>query len=707
MAFGKKKPDPTEQIVCGILDSQNADIMVFRSDCEVLFANECARRRLGDDAGNPNCRRGFSTAWPDICNNCPVDTGKTEMPQVFDVHSREGRVFEATVNTIQWLDGREAYLMSLRDLHDERGATQKLYNMAYVDHLTSAPNRQKLRETFDAAQKSIISKKAAGVLAIFDLDNFKNINDTYGHNTGDEMLRKLIEHLEDDAAFKGHIYRLGGDEFVLLYLDRPDKFVSPQQMQEYYQNLLHGAFLSYTLPYIEDSCTLSMGAAFFPVHGNSYSELLRKADIALYKAKASGRNQLVIFEDHYDSAKKFKDLYINIQPILTSAGRTVGYEMVDSANTRAAGSGEDEMNLAEFDRTMDALGMDALEGDTLYFIGYSNQLLSFSVRKSLPKNKFVIQILLNGPISAVQMDKYIELHKYGYKLALDGVNMHNASTKLMGMASYVKFARYGIDLAQQQRMIEKYPNVRFIATGVDDGETLKIYKNAGFMLFQGVFFSQPMVVKKTKDIDPLKVNYYRLLKLSSTTDYVDFKEISDVIASDVALSYKLLRLLNSAAVGLRNNISSIDTAVTYLGEENLKKWISMLALRGVANDKPLELVRISLIRAQFGELLAPHFTPKRNPKHVFLTGMFSLLHIALEKTKEELLAEMPVAEEIRESLLTARGPHSDLLAFFAAYEYGDWDDVGRFARANGISDRLINDSYLAAMKWYNSLANSD
>ena len=123
-------------------------------------------------------------------------------------------------------------------------------------------------------------------------------------------------------------------------------------------------------------------------------------------------------------------------------------------------------------------------------------------------------------------------------------------------------------------------------------------------------------------------------------------------------------------------------------------------------SRPLEIVRVSLVRAQFGELLAPHFVPRRNAKHVFLTGMLSLLHIALERPREEVLDEVSVAEDIRDSLLTKTGPYSDLLRFFEMYEYANWDEVSQFGKENGLSASLINDSYLEAVKWYNGLVNA-
>jgi EAL and modified HD-GYP domain-containing signal transduction protein len=504
-----------------------------------------------------------------------------------------------------------------------------------------------------------------------------------------------------DKDFNGHIYRLGGDEFVLFYNEPAGSFPALDAARDHYKRLFKKAFLSYTLPNIDQSCTLSMGVAFFPQHGFSASELLRKADIALYRAKSEGRNRLIFFEDRYDSAKKFKDLYINIQPVLTSAGVTYGYELVDRGNEGK--DDEDSLNLADFNRTLDALGLGDIENNTKYFISLTNQLLSPAVLNNLPKDKFVVQIYLKGLPTPEELEKYRQLRGSGYTLSVTGLTKDNALPAMMELAHFCKFQAGAVDTYHQRKMILEYPSKHFIAGDVNTPKALEEAKQSGFKLFQGFFFSQPALLKKTKDIDPLKVNYLRLIKLTSTEAYVDFREISSVIATDVAMSYKLLRLLNSAAVGLRNPVSSIDMAVAYLGEDSLKKWVALLALRGVASDQPLELIRLSLIRAQFGELLAAHLKPKRAPQSVFMVGLFSLLHIALEKSKEELFEEIPVSDEIKNSLLSADGPHSDLVTFFNNYEYANWDEVTRFAETNGLSDRFVSDAYIAAVTWYNDL----
>lgn len=706
MIIKKNKNTNIERSLKSILDSFDSDVVIVRNDsCDILLMNEAARRRIdAEGLSNTNCKSGYSYVYPELCKNCPRKAAPKTEPGAFDIKDKNGRIFSVISNAVEWIDGKPAAAFIARDVDEERSAKTIMYNLAYFDQLTGIPNRQKLKEDFEKALKVSKNDRICGVFAVLDLDNFKNINDNYGHTTGDEMLIRITAYLEGNDKFKGHLYRLGGDEFVLFFTERLANFESQAEVRSYYQQMLQKSLLSYTMPNIESECTLSIGVALYPAHGETLSELLRKADIALYKAKNEGRNRVVLFEDEYDASKKFKDLYINMQPILLKNGNTYGYELVDSDKSEKENDGT--LSLSQIDRTLDALGLNDIKDRTRYFISFSKQLFNKTVLKNLPRNKFIIQIDASETCTEEQMMIFKQLQANGYMLALSNINSSNINNSLLSLAEYCKFAPEGISVGDQISMISANPTKTFIAADVNTNEEFDVAQRRGFKLFQGYFFNQPVVVKKEKDIEPLKANYFRLLQLTSTDEYVDFNEISAVISSDVALSYKLLRLLNSASVGLHTRVSSILTALTFLGEENLKQWISVLALRGVSDEKPLELVRMSLIRARFGENLASSFKPPMDEKHVFMAGLLSLLHIALDKTKEELLDEIPVADKIRQSFLGNDGPYSGLLEFFKYYECANWDEITRFSEENDIGCYTINNAYVNAVKWCNDLMNA-
>ena len=387
-------------------------------------------------------------------------------------------------------------------------------------------------------------------------------------------------------------------------------------------------------------------------------------------------------------------------------GKTYGYELIDSSYAGKTARNGLNLNFTEVNRAIDALNLRDLETDAHYFISYSNQLSAKALLENFPKDKFIISARLPDKYSAKDLEPYHALHARGCLLAISGLDGLPPPQEILQLFDYFSFAPGAIS-KMQKRVIDANPHKTFIASGVDTRESLEHAKKLGFRLFQGQFFNQPTVAKKEKSIDPLKLNYMQLLKLVTTDAYIDFTQVSKIISEDLALSYKLLRLLNSVAIGPRNRITSIPMAVSYLGEVKLKKWIALLAMRGAFSDKPPELVRVSLIRARFGELLAPYANPDYDPDQVFMFGLFSLLHIMLDMTPEGIFAELPMPDEIRRSMLTDTGAYSSLLKFFKSYEIANWDDVTAFADCHGLTGEMINDSYIKAINWYNSMVGLD
>lgn len=702
--FEKRKNERLTGIVGRVLDSQTSDIVVVRpSSCRILYTNTSAKSHVPEEQRDSSrCEKGYLGYFPGLCSRCPGGPDGRDalgsLPVTFDTLDENRRMFEVTISSLTWTDGKPALMYTLRDVHEARSATARLYEMAYRDPLTGIPNRRRFKEDVESLEHEIATGRLYGMVGIIDLDNFKAVNDTYGHHIGDFMLRALADYLEGIPAFSGHLYRLGGDEFALLYSGTtfiPD----PRQ---HFEHLLGGVLRAYSLPNIDVSCTLSMGASFFPDHGMLYSDLLRKADIALYEAKSEGRNRLAFFRDELDASQSLRDIYINIRPVLDSAGITFGYELIDSSPPL---NGEDgSMQLTEYNRTIDMLELDDLCSRACYFITYTRQMLS-SPPSGL-RHKFIIEVRVDPATGMELLGDFIKLRENGFRIALSGLRAADIAEPLLSVCDFVRIdMEAGGDA--ERRLIEKNPHKVFIAAGVDSHVLYEQARERGYTLFQGFYFREaPPITTTTKDIEPIRYNYYRLLQLSSTEGYMDFDEVSRVISSDLALSYRLLKLLNSAALALPNRISSISMAVAYLGEEHLKRWIALLGMRGIAPGKPPELVRISLVRARFGELLAPHFKLRRDPRHVFLVGLISLLGVAMDRPLSMVLEEMPLHEDISSSLLTKTGPHSDLLAFFGHYECANWDEVVRFTEQSGITSHVINEAYMSAVKWANGLVNT-
>lgn len=323
----KKKTESQMSVLFGILDAQDNDVVIVNRHCEILHMNYAARSHFSGTAAFLSCKNCCADRIPELCGNCPNKRfGMFNRTENIEIADKNGIYYSARYCAIRWIDGSLCTAIFLHNIDEEHSVQEKLYSLAYIDQLTGIANRTKLREDLDETGERIIISKTSGALAIFDLDNFKTINDNYGHNVGDIMLKRLTSHLENDEDFKGHLYRLGGDEFVLLFKDTNNRFQSLNECRNYYHRLLSGTMQSYTLPHIEARCTISMGVSFFPWHGHGFSDLLRKADIALYRAKANGKNQICFFDDGFDTMQShgFRDIYINIQPVMDHKTRVVG-----------------------------------------------------------------------------------------------------------------------------------------------------------------------------------------------------------------------------------------------------------------------------------------------------------------------------------------------------------------------------------------------
>jgi len=205
----------------------------------------------------------------------------------FDASGRK-RWFDIIVNEI--CDGSGRLIVVSRDITHQKKSEEEAIWMARHDALTGLPNRALLQDRLDQMLDDA-GPAMTGALLIVDVDNFKSINDTLGHDAGDALLCAFADHLRAAAAGDDIVARTGGDEFALILAARSDAEVE-RTAEKIFERLrepfAHGGRLI--------DCGASIGASFIPRDGKLRSEIMKAADIALYAAKAGGRAQLRIFE---------------------------------------------------------------------------------------------------------------------------------------------------------------------------------------------------------------------------------------------------------------------------------------------------------------------------------------------------------------------------------------------------------------------------
>lgn len=213
-------------------------------------------------------------------------------------------------------------------------------------------------------------------------------------------------------------------------------------------------------------------------------------------------------------------------------------------------------------------------------------------------------------------------------------------------------------------------------------------------LLQGFFYTLPDNSIDKKIAPAAQTLMELLVKLQDPEVEVD--ELAEIINQDVALSYKLLRLINSAFFGLPREVGSTRQAIVMLGQNKIKTWASLLCLSGL-DDKPNELRTTAMIRGRMCELLAKYY--KGHADVFFAAGLFSTLDALMDKPLEVLLQDLPLSEELHSALLHKEGPAGNALNQVLNYERGNWSAIDYSVAG---ADALLA-AYLDALYWAKEL----
>jgi len=286
----------------------NTDLLIFVTDLytkEVLFANKNLCDRLQCSQNDIISRKCCDT----LGDICPYSNQKCISERLF----KEGKVtnytyeteiynhifdkwYAASYSIIKWADGRLALMHRYTDITKNKMYELQFQKMAYTDAALGIPNRyrceQVLKKYIDEAE---LQGKTGGVMLV-DLDNFKIINDAFGHANGDILLQSVVNFFSTLPFVKDSFYRYGGDEFIILLHDQPNEFVmkTASRIMERFKS-------PWSIPNKEIYCTVSIGISFYPESGYTVEDIIKKADIAMYRAKMSGKDAVAVFDNKIDS----------------------------------------------------------------------------------------------------------------------------------------------------------------------------------------------------------------------------------------------------------------------------------------------------------------------------------------------------------------------------------------------------------------------
>lgn len=320
----------------------------------------------------------------------------------------------------------------------------------------------------------------------------------------------------------------------------------------------------------------------------------------------------------------------------------------------------------------------------------------------LPADRTVLILPAKDLMSGSVIEACHEANRQGYEISILADCPEESLVGLEGVSRSIRMNVSHASTSSGQHAIAEMLSIgyRLTAIQVDSYDEFKLARDLGFHFFQGAFYCQPESIT----CRALSANQTVCLRLLSelNTEPLDWDNIEALIESDVTLSYGLLRYLNSAAIGIRNKVTSIQQAMALLGEVQLRRWASIATIDTVSQGKPSQLLVDCLVRASFCKQLAEPFGVSDQGNELYLAGLLSLIDAMLDRPMEQIVKSMPLEKCVVGALL---GEHnsmvSKVLRLAIACEKGSWATAGELCSYAGISTKD------AVMQYYSAIYTID
>lgn len=397
--------------------------------------------------------------------------------------------------------------------------------------------------------------------------------------------------------------------------------------------------------------------------------------------------------------------YIARQPIVDARHHLFAYELLfrHSAHAQSAHIDSDiDAGITVIANTLVNMGTEWLLKGKQAFVNMETSMLMSSFSTLLPPDKVVIEILESVHITPEVLERLAELKAAGYRFALDDFQYLPESESLLPLASYVKLdvlAHTPEELAKIVKSVRRHP-LELIAEKVESPEQFRRCQALGFDYFQGYYFAHPENLV-AKIINPVYGTVVQLLE--KVRQESEIKELEVLFKKDVALTFKLLRYINSAGFGLSCEVQSIRHAVSILGMQPLYRWLTLLLVTAGGAPTMPTLARTAITRGRLCELIGKICLPRDDQDNLFIVGVFSLLPAFLEMPMSEVLERIAIPEKLIDALSDRSGIYGPFLALTEAVESGDCEQLERLASSLMVTPEQVSQSHLQALAWVEQL----
>jgi EAL and modified HD-GYP domain-containing signal transduction protein len=388
--------------------------------------------------------------------------------------------------------------------------------------------------------------------------------------------------------------------------------------------------------------------------------------------------------------------YVGRQAIFDRRLNVVGYELLyrDSEENRAQFDNVTQASATTMLNAFVELGLDSLVGQVPAYVNMPADFLLGHYPIPLPPERTVIEVLEDVPVTTALLESLRELRTRGFKIALDDFLLTDETRPLLALAHIIKINVLNVsreDIAAQYTEL-KSTGAIMLAEKISTHDELVFVRNLGFYYFQGYFLEMPSVTRTTR----MPHDRARLLRLLAALydQKLNLRSIEGLVASEVGLGVRLLKLASSAALARGGMpIGSLQQAMARLGVQQVAALIILILASGF-DDKPLELARQVLIRARMCELLARTATVP--PDEMFTAGLLSLLDAILDRPLPEILEQIPLTALVREALL--EGGTSRPARIIETVRHQNRGDMVALSAA-GFSAQAVFMAWYDAVRW--------
>lgn len=395
-----------------------------------------------------------------------------------------------------------------------------------------------------------------------------------------------------------------------------------------------------------------------------------------------------------------RKMFIARQPIFDRALNIYGYELL-FRSSEASDSFSNATSLSATAVVFGGLfeqGIDRIVGKEKAFVNFDYEFIMSDMIELIDPETLVIEVLETVKFDDALLARLRELRRKGYKIALDDFEGDYFGCPAVSMADIIKYDIMATPLDTLHREVRDAVLKKrvLLAEKVETEAEYQKAKRMGFQLFQGYFFSKPKIVSGTLKMKRSpKTVYLQMLKELKKGDF-SYDRISKFVESDVNLSYRLLCIISHKK---ENQYDSIRNALVHMGRNEIERWISVVMLQNVAEDKPDEVFKLSLLRSRFGEYIAAHSSLKGRKDEAAMMFLFSLLDVILDSSMEEALQELAISEDITDALINGTGVFNPLCMLMKSYENGDWNGVDEYSKAISVSPENLAGGYISSIDW--------